>query len=84
MKIRFTRGYDVKDDSAKHYDEGDEVTLSEASAMHFVNRGAAVIVTGAGVEVASVEPPETAVARRGKPRKVAADAAEADAKRSAD
>lgn len=71
MKIRFTRDYGVKDAEAKQYVAGDVVTVSKASAMHFVNRGAAVIVDGAEPQTAMLESSEKAVKPRGRPRHAA-------------
>lgn len=44
MKVKFTRDYAVQDGSGKVYKEGDLVNFVDASARHFVNRGAAVEV----------------------------------------
>ena len=68
MKVRFTRAYTVKDDEGTAYAEGDVVTLPEASAMHFVNRNAAVVVDEAGPQTAMLDPGEKAVKPRGRPR----------------
>lgn len=68
MKIRFTRDYGVKDAEAKQYREGDVLTVNKASALHFVNRGAAVIVDDTGPQTAMVEPDEKAVKPRGRAR----------------
>lgn len=48
-KIRFTRDYEVKDHSAgtaqaEKYKAGQTLKLAEASAAHFVSRGAAEYV----------------------------------------
>lgn len=42
--VRFLRPYTVKDAEARHYAMGQEVDMSDASALHFVTRKAAVIV----------------------------------------
>jgi hypothetical protein len=47
------------------------VTMSKPSAMHFVNRDAAVIVDGAEPQTAMLEPSEKAVKPRGQPRNAA-------------
>lgn len=43
VKIRFTRTYQVRDDEGQTFEEGKSYALPEASALHFVRRGAAVI-----------------------------------------
>jgi len=44
MKIRFSRDYQVKAVNGPFYKEGEIYDLPEASARHFVRRGAAVEV----------------------------------------
>ena len=76
MQIRFLRDYVVKDEEGKTFKKGQVCTMSEASCTHFVNRGAAEVITG--METTSVAPSETAVRPRGRPRKVTPDAVDAD------
>jgi len=70
----------VKDAEARTYAEGEVIDVNEASANHFISRGAAVEVTKAvapvaqtetigGDHVATVDIPRTAVRPRGRPRK---------------
>jgi len=47
VKIRFVRDYELKDEIRTRYKNGQVVDLNEASAQHFIKRGAAVPVTGA-------------------------------------
>lgn len=42
MKITFIRPYAVKDGTGTKYAEGQVIDCSEASAQHFISRGAAV------------------------------------------
>lgn len=81
MKIRFTADR-VLDDGTK-FEKGQVYDLVETSAMRWIKRQVAELVTEPEPdskasdleEVASVESPETAVRRpRGRPRKVVADA----------
>lgn len=76
MQIRFLRDYTVQDEAGKTFKQGQVCNMSEASCVHFVNRGAAEFVTG--METASMAPSETAVRPRGRPRKVTPDAVDAD------
>ena len=46
VKVRFVRDYRVQDEEAQVYEEGKSYPMSEASAQHFVRRGAAVIDDG--------------------------------------
>ena len=43
-EVRFIRAYTVKDGSGKKYKAGEVVDLQDASANHFINRRAAVLV----------------------------------------
>ncbi len=42
MKITFIRPYAVKDGTGTKYAEGQVIDCNEASAQHFISRGAAV------------------------------------------
>ena len=42
MRVKFTRHYAVRDGSGKEYREGDVEDFTPASALHFINRDAAV------------------------------------------
>ena len=44
MKIKFTRQYEPKDGSGVVYEVGGVHDFTPASALHFINRGAAVEV----------------------------------------
>jgi len=71
-KVKFLRAYTVKDAEARTYEKGKVYEMPMASALHFVNRRAAEIVTRGpkpAPETASVAAPETAVMPTGKPRK---------------
>lgn len=46
VKVRFVRDYQVQDEEATVYESGKSYTMPEASAQHFVRRGAAVIDDG--------------------------------------
>lgn len=61
--IRFKRAYVVKDASGTEYAAGQEVEVSEASAEHFVRRGAAEIVPDAK-PAEDLAPLETQAVRR--------------------
>ena len=47
VKVKFIRDYKVKDEEGKEYAEGKTYPMNEASAQHFVRRGAAVLIDGA-------------------------------------
>ena len=53
-EVRFTRNYTVKDGSGTKYRAGEVVDLPEASAQHFINRQAAVLL---GQEPETAEAP---------------------------
>lgn len=42
LRIRFVREYEVKDELRTRYKLGQRLEMPEASALHFINRGAAV------------------------------------------
>lgn len=42
MKVKFTEHYTVKAADGQTYKKGEIVDMNEASAMHYINRGAAV------------------------------------------
>ncbi len=72
VKVKFLRAYTVKDAEARTYEDGKVYEMSPESAQHFVNRGAAVVVTRGPrpvPETASVAAPENAKLPPGKPRK---------------
>lgn len=81
VKVKFTRDYVVKDEEALRYERGSVYEMSLASARHFVNRGAARVVSGGRVseptvtgkvpmtpelELAAMGPAETADMPAGK------------------
>lgn len=43
MKITFIKDYEVKDGTGTKYKAGQTIDVSEASANHFITRGAAVL-----------------------------------------
>jgi hypothetical protein len=42
LRIRFVREYEVKDELRTRYKVGQRLEMPEASAQHFISRGAAV------------------------------------------
>ena len=46
LKIRFLKDHQQFDKKLLEFAEGEVCTMNEASAMHYVNRGAAEIVDG--------------------------------------
>jgi hypothetical protein len=75
MKIRFTRAYTVRDVTGMVYAEGAVLDCSDATARHFISRGAAIAVAAPGDaqtrRQANVQPPRAAVVEPGEPIKVA-------------
>ena len=76
VDVPFTRNYTVKDDVGTKYDEGQVVVgMEESSAIHFYNRGAAVILEPEDeVTKQEVEPEDEGseakpASRRGRPPK---------------
>lgn len=77
-KIKFTKGYAVKGKGGESYKEGQVVEVSERSAQHFFNRGAAEPVDGdkPKPEAAKAEPPKA----ESGPSRQAPDPVKTDAK----
>ncbi len=73
MRICFSETYTVKAVDGKTYDKGKTYEVSPGTARHFINKMVAVEVKDGkseASETASVEPAETAVRPRGRPRTV--------------
>ena len=71
MRVRFLETYTVKDDEGTTFQKDKTYDMKPPSARHFINKRVAVEVSSAQPivpETASVEPAETAVRRRGRPR----------------
>ena len=75
MRVRFLENYKVQAENGETYYKGKVYDMPPRSARHFTNKMVAVEVKDgkpAAPETASVEPAETAVRPRGRPRTVTA------------
>ncbi len=72
IEITFVREYEVKDGSGARYKKGQIARVSEPSANHFINRGAAVLT--ADIKKASAE---KAAAEKAEADRIAAEKAAA-------
>jgi hypothetical protein len=76
MRICFSETYTVKAVDGKTYKQGKTYDVVPSTGRHFINKGVAREVVGGAVtapETASVEPAETAVRPRGRPRTVTSE-----------